>query len=286
MSTASIRLRRRFHSLTRGRTRGVRTLLNAFLRLDFVEDMSYPLTFALSELGIFVPVLSYFFIAELVGNSAVVGDDYFTFAAIGIGISVMLNAALSGFGIVLSRSQNRGQLEYVLTEPIPWLFLPFAMASYRTILGVFNGLMILVLAVILGANVVSSGIPEFLVLVMLGLLASMAIGILAASVLIVAKRSQPLLTLYSLAASLLGGALFSVEQLPSGLQTIALLIPHTYVINSARAVLMEDPGTFVIPFDTAVIALSIFNVVTLTGGMWLFSRSLQYARREGLLGGY
>jgi ABC-type multidrug transport system permease subunit len=89
-----------------------------------------------------------------------------------------------------------------------------------------------------------------------------------------------------MAASLLGGALFSVDQLPSWLQPLAYAIPHTYVINASRAVLMEDPGTFVIPFNTAVLALLIFNVVVLAGGLWLFSRSLEYGRKMGMLSGY
>ena len=83
---------------------------------------------------------------------------------------------------------------------------------------------------------------------LLGILACTAIGILSASIMVLAKRSQPILTLYGFASSLLAGAFFSVDQLPPFLQTLSLAIPHTYVINSARAVLMEDPGTFSIPF--------------------------------------
>jgi len=104
--------------------------------------------------------------------------------------------------------------------------------------------------------------------------------------LIVSKRSQPFVTIYGLAASLLGGALFSIEQLPDWLRWVSFLIPHTYVINSARAVLMPDPGVFVIPFGVAAPALLGFNLVFLSVGFWLFSRSLQFARREGILGGY
>jgi len=286
MSELSVRLRHRFHRVTGGRLRGFRTLIVAFLRLDLIEEASYPLALVLQELAVLVPVLSYFFIGELVGGSEVVGGDYFTFAAIGISVSLMLDAVLSSFGKVLQRSQNRGQFEYLLSEPVPWLFLPFAMNLYRVVFGVFNGFLILGIAELLGADFLWGNFPEFLVLMILGFGASTAIGLLAASVMVVAKRSQPMLTLYSLAASLLGGALFSVDQLPLWLRTFSYLIPHTYVINAARTILMEDPGSFTMPLDTAGIVLGFFNVFVLSGGLWIFHRALQYARREGILGGY
>jgi ABC-2 type transport system permease protein len=144
----------------------------------------------------------------------------------------------------------------------------------------------MLLGLLLGAQYLPTGWGQFIILLLLGILANTAIGIVSAAILIISKRSKPFLTLYGMAASLLGGALFSVDQLPSWLQPLAYVIPHTYVINASRAVLMADPGTFVVPFNVAVIALSAFNVVVLAGGLWLFSRSLEYGRKMGMLSGY
>jgi ABC-2 type transport system permease protein len=258
----------------------------AFLRMDAIEEFSYPMSLILSELGTVLPVLVSFFIGDLVGESAEVGNDYFTFAVLGLAISAMMQGALSGFGGNLQRALNRGSLETLLVEPVPWTFLPFAMNLWHTMMGILEGTLIMLIGLLLGANYLSGGWWQFLVLVVLGILACTAIGIVSAAILIISKRSKPFLTLYGMAASLLGGSLFSVSQLPSWLQPLAYAIPHTYVINASRAVLMEDPGTFVIPFDTAVLALLIFNVVVLAGGLWLFSRSLEYGRKMGMLSGY
>jgi ABC-2 type transport system permease protein len=258
----------------------------AFLRMDAIEEFSYPMSLILSELGTVLPVLVSFFIGDLVGESAEVGNDYFTFAVLGLAISAMMQGALSGFGGNLQRALNRGSLETLLVEPVPWTFLPFAMNLWHTMMGILEGALIMLLGLLLGANYLSGGWWRFLVLVVLGILACTAIGIVSAAILVISKRSKPFLTLYGMAASLLGGALFSVDQLPSWLQPLAYAIPHTYVINASRAVLMEDPGTFVIPFNTAVLALLIFNVVVLAAGLWLFSRSLEYGRKMGMLSGY
>jgi ABC-2 type transport system permease protein len=193
---------------------------------------------------------------------------------------------LSGFGGNLQRALNRGTLETLLVEPVPWTFLPFAMNLWHTMMGILEGTIIMLLGLLLGAQYLPTGWGQFLVLLLLGIFANTAIGIVSAAILIISKRSKPFLTLYGMAASLLGGSLFSVSQLPDWLQPLAYAIPHTYVINASRAVLMEDPGTFIVPFDVAVIALSVFNVVVLSGGLWLFSRSLEYGRKMGMLSGY
>jgi ABC-2 type transport system permease protein len=258
----------------------------AFLRMDAIEEFSYPMSLVLSELGTVLPVLVSFFIGDLVGESAEVGGDYFTFAVLGLAISAMLHGALSGFGGNLQRALNRGSLETLLVEPVPWTFLPFAMNLWHTMMGILQGTLIMLIGLLLGADYLPGGWWQFLVLLVLGILACTAIGIVSAAILVISKRSKPFLTLYGMAASLLAGSVFSVSQLPDWLQPLAWAIPHTYVINASRAVLMEDPGTFYIPFDTAVIALLIFNVVVLSGGLWLFSRSLEYGRKMGMLSGY
>ncbi|MGH8952670.1 MAG: ABC transporter permease [Acidimicrobiia bacterium] len=258
----------------------------AFLRMDIIEDISYPMSLVLSELGTVLPVLVSFFIGELVGDSVDVGGDYFTFAVLGLAVTAVLQGALGGFGGSLQRALNRGSLETLLVEPVPWTYLPFAMNLWRIMMGLLQGTLIMLIGLFLGADYLPSGWWQFLVLLVLGILACTAIGIVSAAILILSKRSKPFLTLYGMAASLLAGSVFSVSQLPDWLQTLSWAIPHTYVINASRAVLMEDPGSFVVPFDTAVLALLIFNVVVMSIGLWLFSRSLEYGRKMGMLSGY
>lgn len=258
----------------------------AFLRMDIIEDISYPMSLVLSELGTVLPILVSFFIGELVGSTVATGNDYFTFAVLGLAVTAVLQGALGGFGGSLQRALNRGTLETLLVEPVPWTFLPFAMNLWRIMMGVLEGGLILALGAVLGADYNLSGAGAFLVLLLLGVLANTAIGIISAAILVLSKRSKPFLTLYGMAASLLAGSVFGVSQLPDWLQTLSWAIPHTYVINASRAVLMDDPGSFVIPFDTAVLALAIFNIVVMTLGLWLFSRSLEYGRKMGMLSGY
>jgi ABC-2 type transport system permease protein len=198
----------------------------------------------------------------------------------------MLQASLSGFGGTLTQKQNRGQLETLLAEPVSWSLLPFAMNAWQVGLGIINGALVLVVGAALGADLRIEGLASFLLLALLGVIASVSIGMLSASLMVLAKRGAPILALYGAAAALLGGVSFSVDQLPGWLRPLSWAVPHTYVINAAREALMHDPGTFVIPFSLAVIALVSFDAIVLFGGLWLFSRALRYGRKAGSLGGY
>jgi len=273
----------------RRRVNSLWSIVSAFVRIDVVDTFSYPLSFMMSEISIVLPVIVSFFIGQLtVGadQADLFGSDYFTYAVLGLAISGIMSSALGGFGFALQRAQERGTLETYLVEPVPWLVLPLAMNVWRLLMGFANGTLVMTIGWVLGADYDLSGMPMFLVLILLGVLASQAVGIVAASILVLAKRSQALIKLYSFAASLLAGAVFSVEQLPPWLKVFSWLIPHTYVITAARDQLMVDSGSFTVPLNLAIGALIGFSVLVGGGGLYLFTKSLNYARKMGTLSGY
>lgn len=263
-----------------------RTTMAAFWRMDFIEEISYPLSFALALLRTAVPLVMFFFIGRVVGEQRSVGGDYLTFTTIGLAITALMTGGMSAFGGSLTRAFQRGNLETLLVEPVPWTFLPIAMNLWKTFLAVVNFTVLVLLGAVLGANFVWSATGQFLVIAFLGLTSAMAIGVLSAAVLMLTLKSQPVLIVYTLVASILGGSVFPVTVLPVWLQPLSYLIPHTYAINGARTVFTENPGDFTIPFEVAVTVLGSFTVLVLPLGIWLFRRSLEFARRMGLLSGY
>jgi ABC-2 type transport system permease protein len=258
----------------------------AFLRADIVEDFSYPMSLVLGQLAVVVPIFVSFFIADLVGNSPEVGGDYLTFATIGLAMSAALQSTLQGFGARLQQIQDRGLFESILIEPIKWLWMPVGMNQWNMVRGFINAILLLLIGTALGAEINLSGLPATVLIVLAGMAAVSSIGILSASLMVLAKRSQPVVVLYGLAASIFGGALFSLSQLPTWLQPISYLFPHTYVLNGVRSALMEDPGTFVMPVPQALLGLGVTTAIVGGIGLFLFQRSLQIARELGLLSGY
>ncbi|MDP8932272.1 MAG: ABC transporter permease, partial [Actinomycetota bacterium] len=260
----------------------------AYTRLEIVEDLSYPMSVVMQFVTAVFPVVLYYFVAQLVpGRRANVGGDYYTFAVIGLAVAVVLQHALSGFGRRLEVTQNQGTFETMLVEPVPWMAVPVTLNIWRTAIGAMACGLMLLLGALLGADFRVAAIPAFVALVFLGVLACTAIGTLSASLQVLAKRSAPIISLYGLAATLLGGALFPVSGFPPWLAVFSYAVPHMYVIEGARHLLMvAPPSTRTFGPLGAVIALVVFNAVVFAVALPLFSRSLQYARKHGLLSGY
>lgn len=263
----------------------------AYTRNEAVEDFSYPLTIVFQQLTLVFPVFIYYFIAELnparTGQvSERIGGDYLTFAVIGLASAAALQAALAGFGQRLQSANTKGQFETLLVEPVPWRFIPVAMNIWRTFLGLVGAFVMLLVGLGLGADFRVRGLPAYLLVMVLGLVACTAIGCLSACIVVLSKRSQPVIALYGLLASLLGGAVFPIAVMPEWLRALSYLIPHSYVINGARQALMEVPPVGGVSLEQAVLGLVAFNVVAVTVSFFLFGRALDYAREMGLLGDY
>lgn len=264
----------------------IKQTASAFLRASVVEELSYPMSVVLGQLGVLVPIFIAFFIGDLVGNNRTVGGDYFTFATIGLAMGAALQSTLQGFGNRLQQIQDRGLFESILVEPISWTWMPIGINQWNMLRGFVNAFLILLLGIPMGANYELAGLVPTLLLVAVGMMAVSAIGILAASLMVLAKRSQPVVVLYGLAASIFGGAAFSLDQMPDWLLPVSYLFPHTYVMNGVRTVLMDDPGTFVLTVPQALLGLGVTTVVVGGIGLFLFRRSLEVARELGLLSGY
>ena len=238
-------------------------------------------------LSTFVPIVTYYFVALLIDeNGADVAYDYFTFVVIGIVAMTALGASLNSFGTAMLKMVTQGQLEMFLMEPIRWRVLPFAMMPFPGVVAVITSLIMFLLSVPLGADYVVSALPLAVLILALGLVSTLAIGILGASVKVLSKRSDPVLALYTIIASVVSGAFFPVDLLPPFLRNLAWFIPHTYVFQALRTVLMPEGEVLPGPSATQAIWFLIgFSVILYPLALWVFGRTLEYGRKIGALSG-
>lgn len=253
----------------------------AFTRLDMIDDLSYPASFVFRFISPLISVCLYFFQALFLDR-----PDAYTATLIGVSVALALQMALGGLSGRIQLVQDRGTLEPVLVEPVPWWALPLTMNLWLSLNGVITMALMLVTGVALGAEIMLSGLPAFLLILLLGILACNAIGILSASLLVLAKKAGAVVALYGLAASLLGGALFSIEVLPDWLRPLSYAVPHAYVISASREVLDPNQIGTGMSLSAALIGLVSFIIVVYPISLWFFTKSLGYARRMGLLGSY
>lgn len=275
-------------SRVRGRSRRAYQVAKAFIHVDMIDAANYPLAIVMKALTALVPVVTYKFVADLMSdNGPDVAFDYYTFVVIGLATMTLLAATLNSFGNALLRLVNQGQLEMYLVEPVPWRVLPFVMLPWPGLTAVGTAAVMVALSVPLGANYDVSAIPMAIGIVFLGLASTLAVGILGASVRVLSKRADPVFTIYTILASILSGAFFPVELLPSWIRAFSFVIPHTYVIQALRRVLMPEGAVLNGPSaGQAMLALLVFAVVLYPIALWLFGRTLEYGRKIGALSGY
>jgi ABC-2 type transport system permease protein len=260
----------------------------AFIRMGFITSMAYPLSFASDQLATLAPIVTYHFIANLVSvPRSTVAGDYYTFVIIGILASRLLAGSLRGVGDELEDAVKEGRFEALLVQPVPWRALPFGLVQWPIIWRLTNVLLAAVVALALGANFRATTLPVALLVMALGATATMAIGNIAAGVKLLAKRTDPILTFYSIAVVIFAGVAYPIQVLPSYVRVFSYLIPETYVIGALRKLLMPGGESLPGPSPTAVIlGLVVFNLIMFPLSLWMFGRTLEWGRKTGLLGGY
>ena len=259
----------------------------AFFEMGLSTATNYPLNFVMSALRPLVPVITFYFVARLVTDTPSVGGDYYSFVVIGFLVTEALAGALGGFTHEMQSAVQQGQFEMLLVEPVRWRLLPFGLAGWPLISRVFFAAVAGLAAVALGAQFDLSAFPVAVVLLLLAIGASLSIGVLSGAVGVLSKRSDPVLTLYTLVAGILSGVAFPIELLPGPVRAASWLVPHTYVISGLRKVLLSDGDTVTGPTVLqSAIALTVFNLMGFPIVLWVYGKIMRAGRESGVLSGY
>ncbi|MBM7493889.1 ABC transporter permease [Micromonospora luteifusca] len=250
----------------------------AYVRIDLVEERMFPATTILRYAAVVFPVLLYFFQGTFLNAT-----DAFAFMLIGASVTAGFQDALTALTNRLQFAQERGTLETYLVEPVPWALIPIAMNIWRSVTGTVMAAFMIAFGSLLGAQIEWRSIPLALLVFLVGIAACNAIGTLAASFIILFKRGEPVIMLYSLAAGVLGGTLFPISVLPEWIRWVSYLVPHSYVISAERQLLMADPPAEGLSPLVSLAILTGFSVIMFAIGLTVFDRSLRLARKLGIL---
>ena len=270
------------------RARSVGRSARAFYVVGKTDALAYPLAFMLSVFSRLTNVFLYYFVARIVTtDESVVAGGYFAFSVVGTLVLWVLGAGLELFGTFVQRTIDQGHLELYLVQPVAWPLLPFLWFQWLVVERLIAGVVTIGVAVALGVRFATDRVLLAVLVLALGVAATHAIGIIAASVRLLSKRADPVLLAYTVASTVFSGLFVPVQVLPGVLQSLSWLIPHTYVVDALRQLLLEDgEASSRISVGSAVLALVVFSVVAYAVGLRLFTRSLHYARERGILGSY
>lgn len=262
----------------------------AFLIRDYHVETSYRMSFVLTIGGVVVKALVFFFLSEFIeastgGLLGDYGDDYFSFVIIGIALGGYFSTGLTSFSKALRQSQTTGTLEAMILTPTPVSWLVIGAASWSYVYTTFRVLIYLVVgALFLGLDLSQANYPAALVILVLSIISFASLGILAASLIMVVKRGDPITAVFGNLSNLIGGVYYPVTILPAGLQFIAYLLPITYALRAMRGALLTGATWPQLAPD--ILALCLFCLILLPLSLWVFRYAVDRARAEGTLAHY
>ena len=267
---------------------------------------SYRVNQVLWMTNILVTTLLFFLLGQTIAAQAAsllgaaYGTNYMSFVVIGVTVNVFINTNLSDPYIRIQRSYFNGTMDLFLLSPMS-IYTPLLGLMTKSILDDYPRLFFTFGfgMLLFGATFNFAPWPLAFLFTVLFLAAGFGLGMLSASsfyLLDIKKGTEPIqLVIQQVLATLLAGTYYPVTVLPTSLQWIACLIPHTYAFDALRRLL--DPGArasvAVLPIQQVFpgvspvlidgVALLLFTVILVPLGILAYGWGIERARRNGTL---
>lgn len=263
-------------------------LIRAFLRRDWVNETSYRGMLLIETLGVGSSLILFYSIGKLVGGQPEplreYGGEYFPFALVGLAVSGYFSISLVSASNRLRQAQTTGTLEAMFVTAISPISLLALSTAWDYLLSTVR------LAVFVTVGVIVMGVDfdinlwAALPAIVLSLVSFAALGLIAASVILVIKRGDSIAVLGNIVTTVFGGVLFPISLLPAWARPFSYLIPLSWALDGLRRATLAGAG----PSDIAgsLIALAVSTAV-LVPLAWIALRwAIHRVRHEGSLGHY
>lgn len=259
----------------------------AFLKKDFLNEVSYKWSFFLQFFSMFINVGIFFFLSQLMGGAsskyiAEYGGDYFSFVLIGVAFTSYLEVAIESLSASIRGGQMMGTLEALLTTQTELTTIIISSSLYSFL---FTSLRIFIFLIIgllfFDLNLSQANYIGALMILLLSILAFSCFGILSASFILYFKKGDPFSQFFSSMNWLLGGAYYPVEILPRWLHVLSYVLPITYSLKGLRLALLSGAGFR--QLSPYFLTLILFILVLLPFSLVSFSFAVKKAKEDGAL---
>ncbi len=260
------------------------TKLWAFLKRDFLSEVSYRLNFLLQIGGMFFTVAAFYFMTKLMDPKAAGFDGIqpFPWLVVGLAFQFYFSTALYSFSEKIRNEQVLGTLEAMLVSPTPTSIVIFSSAAWDFTFGAIRVIVYLLFATfVFGVQLHVESLGALLLGVVLTLLSSAGLGILSASFILYFKRGNPINFFLSATTTFFGNVFFPSQQLPEWLQPVSDVLPVTWSLRVVRGALLQ--GLPLGELREELAGLALLTALLLPLGL-LFARiAIRRAKREGSL---
>ncbi len=262
----------------------------AFVRRDFRIEAGYQAAFVMGLVESLMLLVILRFIGRLVPSGASAnlgryGRGFFPFALIGVAFARYFNLMLGMFSDSIREAQVTGCLEAMLssqTGPITVV----AMSSFYSLLS--GGLQLLLVlgggVLLFGVNLGTMNLPATVLVILPSVAIFGAFGIMSASAIIWLKKGDPITWILGGLGSILGGAYFPIDVMPTWMQKLSVVIPIRYSLDALRSTMLNGASLASVarPLETLV----AIAIILLPASAALFTAAVRKGRKEGTLTQY
>jgi ABC-2 type transport system permease protein len=261
----------------------------AFLWRDLRVAWSYKFSFAFQNASLLFSLLTLRFVSDMFGASGVesierYGGDYFSFALVGAGISLLAYPVTKSFAGSVRGAQVTGTFEAMLTTRATAVSIVMGSALYGLVVTLTQLCLIwLIGALAFGANLRPWEIPLVALVLALTSGALVGIGLLSAAFVVVFKQSEPFSSGFVAISLLVSGIMYPTSVLPGWLESLAPLLPLTHAVELARQFFLEGATAADTGYHMAFLS-GFFLLLPI--GIVALQFAINYARRTGSLSQY
>lgn len=261
----------------------------AFFRRDMRIETSYKAGFVLRIGGALITVAVFYFISRVFGEAAGVridsyGGNYFAFVLIGIALTEYVGQGIGGLGASIRESQTTGTLELMLLSPTRMSTVLLSSSLWTYASATMSVGTYIVAGALLGVDFSAANVPVALLALGLTLVSYSGLGLLAAALVILVKRGNPLGWLIRGGSVVLGGVFYPTDVLPAGLQAVAQALPVTHSLDVLRRTVLLGEGLDQVA--GGLVALVLLSAIYIPLGLLAFAGAIRIARTDGSLGHY
>jgi ABC-2 type transport system permease protein len=256
----------------------------AFIKRDFLSEVSYRLAFLLQIFGICMSIAAFYFLTKMIDPNAegLDGIEPFEWMLMGLAFQYYFSTALYSFSAKIRNEQVIGTLEAMLVSPTPTSLVIFSSAAWDFVYAGFRVLVYLGVAVLLfQVTFHTDGLGALGIGIVLTLLSSAGLGILSASFILYFKRGDPINFLLAGMTTFFGNVFFPVEQLPEAWRWVSDYLPITWSLRIVRGALLQ--GKTLGDLQDELIRLAILTVIILPSALLMSRFAIRRAKQEGSL---
>ncbi len=216
-----------------------------------------------------------FFFLVILGSSlntalSVPGQNggYMEFLMPGILAMVLLFGSVFT-GVIVIMDRQFGFLKETLVAPVSRTSIVIGKSLGGATTAVTQGLLMMGLAILMGASVEPANLPLVVVLMALTSMAFVSLGVAIGSVLEDMHGFQLIMNFLVMPMFFLSGALFPLDSAPEIVRAFSYIDPLTYAVESMRYFMV---GSSTMPVALSVGVLAGFFAVTVVVSTYLFNR--------------